>query len=354
MCINALVNAVAHKPPRPTTCFACAAPVSSFVPTTPATESGKNLVAALLDSVANGQVERHQSVCGPKDVLAGEGIESVEARRRRRRSSVIAAALATVFSTPTKFRGKPYTTPTSPTDTLSHDDDNDDDLMSTESPLARRSLPGTGPLTPSPTLLAGLAEPRQGTASLPRGETSISSAPRDSRFPPGALAHSCRTAEHDPFTSGPERRRDSRAVIPPVVERANVDWPVVRLDNVPWEVTVDEIEAWLPRGSLASAAAGSGGEVRAADEGRLADGEGVTLAVHILCNRCGGPLYLVSLASPASSADTPASPCAAPMVARSTRPTSSARRAPPRARSSASATASSCATGPSTSPSRAR
>lgn len=57
------------------------------------------------------------------------------------------------------------------------------------------------------------------------------------------------------------------------------EWPVVRLDNVPWSITADEVEQWLPDGSLASDAGFSPGIVATGEV------ESVTLAVHILCNR---------------------------------------------------------------------
>ncbi|KAK4702948.1 hypothetical protein P7C70_g3272, partial [Phenoliferia sp. Uapishka_3] len=48
-----------------------------------------------------------------------------------------------------------------------------------------------------------------------------------------------------------------------------VDWPIVRLDNIPWDVTVAQIEDWLPKDSLAPI-------------------DQCILAVHILCNRADG------------------------------------------------------------------
>lgn len=72
----------------------------------------------------------------------------------------------------------------------------------------------------------------------------------------------------------------------PVVVRPAISWPVVRLDNasqraaglitfpvandsaqIPWDVTVNEVEQWLPADSLAPL-------------------ESCVMAVHILCNRC--------------------------------------------------------------------
>jgi len=159
-------------------------------------------------------------------------------------------------------------------------------LESLESPLARRSRPNSAPLTASPTMRINGA---------PLGEGS---APHDQHGRP--LAQRSTATESIAFTqdlfstaSSPAlSRRTSSIIIPPVAWRANIDWPVVRIDNVPWEVTVDEVEAWLPRGTLASDSCGtSGGNGEAIeevqdDEGRVGDGEGVTLAVHIICSRC--------------------------------------------------------------------
>ncbi|KAL8283875.1 hypothetical protein RQP46_005307 [Phenoliferia psychrophenolica] len=51
--------------------------------------------------------------------------------------------------------------------------------------------------------------------------------------------------------------------------REPTDWPIVRLDNIPWDVTVAQIEDWLPQDSLAPV-------------------DKCVLAVHILCNRADG------------------------------------------------------------------
>ncbi|GAA5900382.1 hypothetical protein JCM8208_005346 [Rhodotorula glutinis] len=280
VCINALVNAAAHKPPRPTTCFACASAVRSFVATVPASESGKGLVTALLDSLAAGQVERRQSVVAPVDVLAGEGVESVEMRRKRRRSSVVAAALATIFSSPMNKHRTSLDTATSSAGTLADEVSDFGSLESLESPLARRSRPNSAPLTASPTVRINAAMQGIDTTPFGRGEGGTATE---------SIAHT-----QDLFSSTSSTsfsRRASSIVIPPVAWRANIDWPVVRLDNVPWEVTVDEVEAWLPRGTLASDGTGTNGDTIEEvheDEGRVGDGEGVTLAVHILCNRADG------------------------------------------------------------------
>lgn len=58
-----------------------------------------------------------------------------------------------------------------------------------------------------------------------------------------------------------------------------IEWPVVRLDNVPWEITIDEIEQWLPEGTLASDVDLGIGIVENDEVER------VPLAVHVLCNR---------------------------------------------------------------------
>ncbi|GAA5920823.1 hypothetical protein JCM3775_003966 [Rhodotorula graminis] len=280
VCINALVNAAAHKPPRPTTCFACASAVGSFVATVPASESGKGLVTALLDSLAAGQVERRQSIVAPADVLAGEGGESIEMRRRRRRSSVVAAALATVFSSPMSGNRTSLDTSTSSAGTLASDFGS---LESLESPLARRSRPNSAPLTASPTVRINAASPSVVTSSFGRAERTTARESVD--YTQDLFSTTSSTS----FS-----RRASSVVIPPVAWRANINWPVVRLDNVPWELTVDEVEAWLPPGTLASDRTGTTGgaadtiEEVQVDEGRVGDGEGVTLAVHILCNRADG------------------------------------------------------------------
>ncbi|BGP42797.1 hypothetical protein JCM10449v2_006809 [Rhodotorula kratochvilovae] len=272
VCVNALINATAHKPPRPTTCFACAAPIVSFVP---AVSSGTGIVDALLASFERGQVERRLSL-SEAAALPLDGRSTADARRRRRRSSVVAAAIATVLSTPSSS-AKERSTPQggSPAETLTGGKDGADG-----SPLARRSRRRSDSLTSSPVQPLRFHGRDTSGSSVGGGDAPSST--------PDLLRYTHRSTESDVFTA-PSGAASTTGTTPLFASRASVDWPVVRLDNVPWEVTVDEIEAWLPSGCLARDSGAGAGAQEGGEEGpRGGEGEGVTLAVHVLCNRADG------------------------------------------------------------------
>ncbi|GAA6052139.1 hypothetical protein JCM3770_001239 [Rhodotorula araucariae] len=282
VCMNALINATAHRPPRPTACFACASPIATFAPDTAFSETGTGLVAALMMTFERGQTQRRVSPLEAATLPADGSM--AETRRRRRRSSVVAAAIATVLSTPSSS-SRDASTPQagSPTDTLRGAAGGTGD-----SPLARHSRRRSISLSSTPGESRHLYSRHTSDSS---GE--LDTAPLIGEVPPSTAPDRLdrqRPLQQDVFLSC--EGTTSTPTAPLFAERASVDWPVVRLDNVPWEVTVDEIEAWLPTDCLANdpvanVETGADGDD---EEGgtRAGDGEGVTLAVHILCNRADG------------------------------------------------------------------
>jgi hypothetical protein len=93
-CLNALINAAAHKPPRPTDCFCCGANIKSFLPAWAGvgTAAGGRigLVEALQESLCNGQGGRKAVDENSTSMEA----EPVAKGSRRRRNSVGPAAIA--------------------------------------------------------------------------------------------------------------------------------------------------------------------------------------------------------------------------------------------------------------------
>lgn len=98
-CLNALINAAAHKPPRPTACFACGSHVDSFLPAWEgigAAAGGRiGLVEALQESLRNGE--------GRKPIATDPIAPPVERRSERRteRTSRRSSSSATVTSAAT-------------------------------------------------------------------------------------------------------------------------------------------------------------------------------------------------------------------------------------------------------------
>ncbi|GAA5966717.1 hypothetical protein JCM10213_004618, partial [Rhodosporidiobolus nylandii] len=97
LCVNALINGAAHKPPRPSDCFACAQPVESLEPADARIGikgGGLGLVLALADVLEREQM----ALARPERTFAGapeDGDESFAlSRSRRRKRSIVAAAIA--------------------------------------------------------------------------------------------------------------------------------------------------------------------------------------------------------------------------------------------------------------------
>ncbi|GAA5866222.1 hypothetical protein JCM8547_007208 [Rhodosporidiobolus lusitaniae] len=261
VCVNALVNGAAHKPPRPMDCFSCAAYVESLEPAAPqvsVVHGGNGLTVALKHVL--DQEKAQQSVV-PKQSTTAEQNEDEAAvmftRARRRRSSVVAAAIAaTILAS---------SSPIKPSDSRS-----------------RSSTIGSSGSFGS-------------LSSLPSSSADHDSlSPSTSKaIPPSRRRSLVETPDLFGYSQTPASTDGAKGVLPllstsssdPIIPNT-VDWPVVRLDNVPWEVTAAEIEAWAGDGNLASDL----------DEDELRKGEGegdgkikrVTLAVHILCNRADG------------------------------------------------------------------
>ncbi|GAA6021264.1 hypothetical protein JCM10207_002595 [Rhodosporidiobolus poonsookiae] len=250
ICINALINGAAHKPPRPSDCFACAAHVESVAPAfegVSAVRGGVGLIVALKDVLVRERATGSAGAEGKSDaVVPHEGGDAAAfSRSRRRRSSVVAAAIAATILVAPVAEGQ-------------------------VAGRSRSSTVGTvGSLTSLPSSFAD-ADSFQLPSSPVRRLSNAFTAP------PSAL---------EALTSTPPRATggSSTSALPPAI-----DWPVVRLDNVPWEATAAEVEAWVGEGNLASdlddeamRSAGSGGDGNE-------KAKRVTLAVHILCNRADG------------------------------------------------------------------
>lgn len=297
--MNALVNAAAHKPPRAVNCFACSIRVQSFEPAVEAVKvenGGVGLVEALLKQYA-------EEMRAKEPVDADAASEAREQPRSTRRISFVRRrspnAATDVFAGEARFLDE------SDADSaiasfdhsdvfsgfhLSDEEDGVDELESAAiSPSALNILsPSTKPTGTNQIGVFGTYKPPK-NQRIDRDAAQSGSAANLSSASPG-------------FSS--------------LKTRYNTDWPVVRLDNVPWSVTVKEIEAWLPQEKLL--ASDVDGDAKA------------TLAVHLLANRCGASLFQVrTRVFPCGGADWCDLRRAASTAARSTRPTSSAPRSPP-------------------------
>ncbi|GAA5886539.1 hypothetical protein JCM6882_001680 [Rhodosporidiobolus microsporus] len=247
VCTNALINGAAHKPPRPTDCFACTNFVESFVPAFPSSTSiagsgGVGLVLALkevlfTEKTAEGIRTRRRSIASSSTAASDKEHEtgSVKlSRTRRRRSSVVAAAIAATLLAAHTGEGQ-------------------------QQPMMGRSRSSTIDSFKSLSSLPSevVEEESLGGAFVPLDDGKASTLTR----PPSNLLTTAKLAHFDassvPFAS---------------------EWPVVRLDNVPWEITAAEIEEWAGERNLASDL----------DEFEEKGKKRVTLAVHILCNRADG------------------------------------------------------------------
>ncbi|GAA5914790.1 hypothetical protein JCM5296_005167 [Sporobolomyces johnsonii] len=248
VCLNALINGASHKPPRPSHCFTCANHIDTFRPLyseISTANGGIGLVQALAISVQNGESTRIAKASVLQDEENDDEGPAEEDRRitrsRRRRSSVVAAAIAaTLLASPPGSK-------------------------SASSPVEM--------LERHPRLSV--------TSATTDSYNSLSSLPAESGY---QLSDSLTDKSTKTFRS-PVAVEPLHAIVSSSPQP--VDWPVVRLDNVPWEVTVDEIERWLPDGSLASDLEPTTGR-EGGDEGKGEKVGGVTLAVHILCNRADG------------------------------------------------------------------
>ncbi|GAA5984507.1 hypothetical protein JCM11641_007005 [Rhodosporidiobolus odoratus] len=273
VCVNALINGAAHKPPRPSDCFACSMHAESFVPTHAGfaeKNGGIGLVLALkqvLELEQTTMPSNSRRVSLPAEPVSAEEAEGIRlSRSRRRRSSVVAAAIAATIlvsaeSGPSRSRSSTFGTAGSSAD-------------------SRPSSPETAA--------------NFGAASNPLDSGTASPTNRKSAAVPDLFGYSQRglgsgsEAEDHPAPS--KNRKQSLAAVAaaePSIPPA-IDWPVVRLDNLPWEVTADEVEKWVGEANLASDLDEDMLKSRKEDEGGLAKAKRVTLAVHILCNRADG------------------------------------------------------------------
>ncbi|GAA5879959.1 hypothetical protein JCM16303_004414 [Sporobolomyces ruberrimus] len=303
-CMNGLLNGASHKPPRPADCFACSHAVDSFTSCSPelyATRGGPGLAHVL---AATLQTNEHQSRASARSspataiprVTTEEEIRIDRMRRLsrsgRRRSSVVAAALTTSFL-PRSSSTRSLNQPSSPIDLRSP---RATSTLTCADKARHDSLVDTSPNA----LIDGLSLAlRFGSLSLELPESeAVSTSSQWSEQAQGAITplldlasepmpdftqEQFQASKRSSLESGDSSLDDTPAypligAIPP----RPTEWPVVRLDNVPWSVTADEIEHWLPDDTLASALGLS------SDYCVDRPVERVTLAVHILCNRVDG------------------------------------------------------------------
>ncbi|GAA5838009.1 hypothetical protein JCM11251_006822 [Rhodosporidiobolus azoricus] len=258
VCTNALINGAAHKPPRPTDCFACTNFVETFVPAGPSSTSlngDMGLVVALKDVLLSERARetgarRRQSIVstatGASEENESGGIKL--SRTRRRRSSMVAAAIAATLL-------------------AAHSEESVEQQQQGRSRSSTMSSFNSLASLPSSTA----EEESFGGAFIPlkKGDDAHALSRRQSV---GEQAPIATSAASQPLAANKLPHFDASSV--PVA----IDWPVVRLDNLPWEVTVSEIEQWAGEGNLASDL----------DDFGAMGGKRVTLAVHILCNRADG------------------------------------------------------------------
>ncbi|GAA6014733.1 hypothetical protein JCM11491_001957 [Sporobolomyces phaffii] len=291
-CLNSMVNGAAHKPPRPTDCFSCSRLVDGFEPWCQehyASRGGPGIAQVL---AATLQEEDHKlrtaARRSPSATISRPSTEEEDEKRRmsrtgRRRSSVVAAAIsATLLSRP---KSVPSTSrqasPThlratfSPSSLNSRQELNHDTLASIPCDGAGEGLATS---TPEPNTLEAVSSSSQWSeqtqgALTPLLDWSSEPMPVSERYFPGSLSTRSSRSSYDSSLDDISLR-SSLDALPP----RRTEWPVVRLDNLPWSVTADEVEHWLPDGSLASDVGFSPELVS----------ERVTLAVHILCNRVDG------------------------------------------------------------------
>ncbi|BGP10741.1 hypothetical protein JCM10049v2_006633 [Rhodotorula toruloides] len=255
-CMNALVNAAAHKPPRPSNCFACATYVESFEPAVEAVKienGGGGLVQALFKQLAEEKREREREAL--KDGFALHYDGDYRSKRRgplmRRRSSIVATSSNGEARFVDESDGEYTTSPVGYTGASLALETSDEEDETVHSPRNRRSA-------------SNVVSP--GSMSTRSDDVGV--------FGPRKSSTSVRSERESVQTDSPASITRGDSDLPSSSTRYNTDWPVVRLDNVPWSVTVKEIEDWLPKGKVL--ANDVEGEKKA------------TLAVHLLCNRTDG------------------------------------------------------------------
>lgn len=295
--MNALVNAAAHRPPRPVNCFACSLHAESFEPAVQAVKvenGGVGLVEALRKQYAEGMRAKE-----PVDADAASEVRDQPRSTRRisfvRRQSP--DATTDVLAGGARFLDE------SDADSAIASFDHSDVFSDFHSSDAEEGVDELESAAISPSASKAVSPSTKATRS---DQISVFGT-----YKPSQSQRIDRDAARKSSTANLSSANPGFSSLK---TRYNTDWPVVRLDNVPWSVTVKEIEAWLPQEKLL--ASDVDGDARA------------TLAVHLLANRCGASLGRGFLAS-CSNADCLHISRTAPTAARSTRPTSSAPRSPP-------------------------
>ncbi|GAA5942945.1 RNA-binding protein [Sporobolomyces koalae] len=296
-CLNSIINGAAHKPPRPADCFACSHAVDSFEPSHSryfTSRGGPGLAQVLAYTLQHSARRRRTASHSPvvkvpatRPFVKHEDLEFDRQRRlsrnSRRRSSVVAAAIATTLSSRKRRTASPAAGPSSPVSPLSS-------LASRPLPVRHEGVDGARAdrLPPPPISLSNL---RSISSEAVSGSPDRNSPGRDASKPlidwseeylPG-FDDLCLESSDESHPSGQNSELDSDDdYFPQSLPPRPIEWPVVRLDNVPWDITADDIEHWLPDGTLASDTA-EGPELI-----EVGLNERVALAVHILCNRLDG------------------------------------------------------------------
>ncbi|GAA5948229.1 hypothetical protein JCM3765_001327 [Sporobolomyces pararoseus] len=300
-CLNSMINGAAHKPPRPSDCFSCSRQVDGFDPCCIeffSTRGGPGLAQVLSATLQQEDhkirtASRRSPGASSSRFVTGDELEIDKMRRLsrsgRRRSSVVAAAISA--SLLSRSRSKSTTSFSQPSSPTAHRTPRSPSVPISITTSRRESLADLPPHVALNTLSlpSGLTTPFEGASSssqwsdqtqgilTPVLDWSAEPMPVFEKLFPGGM--STRSSRSSYESSADEVSiRSSLEALP----SRRTEWPVVRLDNLPWSVTADEVEHWLPDGSLASDVGFSPELVENVHVER------VTLAVHILCNRVDG------------------------------------------------------------------
>ncbi|KAI5475460.1 hypothetical protein MNV49_001351 [Pseudohyphozyma bogoriensis] len=224
-CLNSLINAAAHSPPRPMNCYACGKKVASFGPAfevgTGASGDGEGMMRALQKTWSEGDAGREKSMYDGFGVGTRSNYHTA--------APSMGGGVYGDFETPVKGRSRARAT------SRAHGRGWSESVVG------------------SPEVIEEFSPYR----NIDWGEEM-----EDAAFP----------SEIPASGKVPSHSKTFKSPVPPEVLKTLKKpqaWPIVRLDNIPWDVTASEVEQWLPDGSLPPL-------------------EDCVLAVHILCNRTDG------------------------------------------------------------------
>ncbi|KAK4047184.1 hypothetical protein OIO90_006293 [Microbotryomycetes sp. JL221] len=270
ICITSIVNAVAHKPPRDPVCFECSEPIASFIPAWNGVgyDRDTTLLAALEDSFAllynidpgNDFPEQdspsEQAIKRPIRRLSIARTDS--APYLNRTPSWTVSSLSEVLDdaeSPLPKVQRRTSLPHAFTPWQAHQSSRDQNQAGTQDSAFSASTPNFA--LGSNAFSFGFDETGQASGY----ETPVTSMRKvvTDRVDPDAEESPLFRAKNE---SVPSQFEDTSSFEP-------ISWPVVRIDNIPWDITVAEVEDWLPENCLPPVA-------------------NCFMSVHILCNRTDG------------------------------------------------------------------